>query len=60
MSININVNGMNYVGESYAQRAEREKRCKNRLLKVRVVVITKKSPFIDFRLPFHTHIFAAL
>lgn len=33
MSININVNGK-YIGKSYAERAEREKRCKNRLLKV--------------------------
>lgn len=34
MSININVNGMNYTEKSYSERAEREKRCKNRLLKV--------------------------
>ena len=46
MSININVNGMNYMGSNYAERSEREQRCKNRLLKVSVW--SKQKNFIDF------------
>lgn len=52
MSININVGGMNYNGLSCLQRAEIDKKRKNRLAQVNLLCLLHLiSIFIDFLTP---------